>query len=151
MDARHAVKRKGSKPQTDSPPFYMCLTAINLLRNKADTCAEILQLGVGTFRRDTQGAGNVQAEHFHEALAIDAVLPVVQIYWERLSSGQPDKFFHILNAVKCNDKFFSIFHLALYKPFFFVYNEFEISSTLLYQTPKNSQLCVRTIILIFQS
>lgn len=84
--------------------------------------AEGAEFGVGAVGGDPQGAGEGEAEHLHEALAVDAASAVVQIHRERLGGGDVDKFFHIPDGAEGDHKIEVIFHLALYKPFFFVYN-----------------------------
>ena len=79
-------------------------------------------LGLITFQRYPEGAGEDQAEHLHEALAVHPVLAVIQADWIGLSSGYSYKILHIPDRAEMYHKFFAIFHLALYKPFCFVYN-----------------------------
>ena len=108
-------------------------TPRDFLRNHGADCileevlrhaaAEGLQLLFGAIGGDVQGESQGEAEHLHEALAVDAVASVVQVYREGLGSGQLDELLHIPDRAETNDKIFSFFHLALYKPFCFVYNE----------------------------
>ena len=85
--------------------------------------AEGLKFGAGALGGgDPEGTGEGEAKHLHKALAVDAVLPVVQIYRERLGGGRVYEFLHITDRGKRNNKFRFIFHLTLYKPPFLVYN-----------------------------
>lgn len=88
-----------------------------------DYCTEGLKFRSGAVGGDAQGGGEGEAEHFHEALAVDAAAAVVQVHRERLGGGDVDEFFHVPDRAEGNHKIGSIFHLALYKPFFFVYNK----------------------------
>ncbi len=81
-----------------------------------------MELGVAALKADPQGAGEHQAEHLHEALAIHPVLAIVQGHRIGLGGGYSYKILHIPDRAKMYHKFFGIFHLALYKPFCFVYN-----------------------------
>ena len=87
-----------------------------------DRRAEGLKFGSGAVGGDAQGGGEGEAEHFHEALAVDAAAAVVQVHRERLGGGDVDEFFHVPDRAEGNHKIGTFFHLALYKPFFFVYN-----------------------------
>ena len=84
---------------------------------------EVPELLFAALNRDPQGLGEDQAEHLHEALAVHALLPIVQRHRIGLGGGYSYKVFHIPDRAQMYHKFFHIFHLALYKPFCFVYNE----------------------------
>ena len=86
-------------------------------------CEEEVKLLLAALQADPQGPGEDQAEQLHEALAVDPVLAVVQADRKRLGGGYSYKILHIPDRAKTYDKFFAFFHLALYKPFCFVYNE----------------------------
>ena len=79
-------------------------------------------LGLGAFQGDPEGPGEHQTEQLHKALAVYPVLAVVQIHGIGLRGGYSYKILHIPDRAEMYDKFLNIFHLALYKPFFFVYN-----------------------------
>ena len=83
---------------------------------------EEVKLLLAALQDDPQGPGEDQAEQLHEALAVDPVLAVVQADRKRLGGGYSYKLFHIPDRAKAYHKIFGIFHLALYKPFRFVYN-----------------------------
>ena len=83
---------------------------------------EVLELVFAAQQRHPQGLGEGQAEHFHEALAVHLLVAVVQKNGIGLLGGDSDEVLHIPDRAKTYHKFFSIFHLALYKPFCFVYN-----------------------------
>ena len=83
---------------------------------------EVAGLFLTAFQADPQRPGEHQAEHLHEALAIHPVLAIVQGYRIGLGSGYSYKILHIPDRAEMYDKFLAIFHLALYKPFCFVYN-----------------------------
>ena len=83
---------------------------------------EIPVLFVGALEGNPQGPGEGQAEHLHEALAVHPLAAVVQVNRVGLLGGYFYKIFHIPDRAKTYHKFSGIFHLALYKPFCFVYN-----------------------------
>ena len=107
------------------------------------SAGKVLELLIAAFQGDTQRAGENQAKHLHKALAVYPVLAVVQIHGIGLRGGYSYKIFHIPDRAKMYHKFFWIFHLALYKPFFFVYNGGESRNfplTVLYQIHGKRQL-----------
>ena len=83
-----------------------------------------MQLRLGAAHNHPQGKREAEAEHLHKALAVDAVAAIIQVYREGLGSGNIDELLHIPDGAETNQKFFLIFHLTLYKPPFFVYNDF---------------------------
>ena len=83
---------------------------------------EEVKLLLAALQDDPQGPGENQAEQLHEALAVDPVLAVIQGNGKGLGGGYSYKILHIPDRAEMYDKFLNIFHLALYKPFFFVYN-----------------------------
>ena len=83
---------------------------------------EEVKLLLAALQADPQGPGEDQAEQLHEALAVDPVLAVVQEDGVGLGGGYFYKILHVPDRAEMYDKFLNIFHLALYKPFFFVYN-----------------------------
>ena len=93
-------------------------------------------LGFGAFQGDPEGPGEHQTKQLHKALAVDPVLAVIQGNGKGLGGGYSYKILHIPDRAKMYHKFFGIFHLALYKPFCFVYNGERIANsplTVLYQ------------------
>ena len=82
-------------------------------------------LGLGTFQGDPEGPGEHQTKQLHKALAVDPVLAVIQGNGKGLGGGYSYKLFHIPDRAKTYHKFSGIFHLALYKPSFLVYNRGE--------------------------
>ena len=104
---------------------------------------EVLELLFAALNCDPQGLGENQAEHLHKALAVHAMLPIVQGHRIGLGGGYSYKVFHIPDRAKMYHKIFHIFHLALYKPFCFVYNGKELRNsplTVLYQILRKTQL-----------
>ena len=85
------------------------------------------ELLVAALQRDPQRPGEHQAEHLHEALAVHPMGSVIQVDGKGLGGGYSYKLFHIPDRAKTYHKIFGIFHLALYKPFFFVYNRGRIA------------------------
>ena len=92
-------------------------------RELGNATAEAAHLRLGAIHNHPKGKGKAEAEHLHKALAVDAVDAIIQVHREGLGSGNVDKFFDISNRAETNQKFFLIFHLTLYKPPFFVYND----------------------------
>ena len=88
---------------------------------------EAAELLVAALQRDPQRPGEHQAKHLHKALAVHPMGTVIQIDGKRLGGGYFYKFLHIPDRAKAYHKFSGIFHLALYKPFFFVYNRGRIA------------------------
>ena len=97
---------------------------------------EAPELLVAAQHGDPERAAENQAEHFHKALAVHPVLAVVQEDGVGLGGGYFYKILHVPDRAEMYHKFFGIFHLALYKPFCFVYNGERIANsplTVLYQ------------------
>ena len=90
-----------------------------IVLGEAEEGAEFL---LAALQGDPQRAGEHQAEHLHKALAIHPMGSVIEINGKRLRGGYFCKLIHIPDRAKTYHKIFGIFHLALYKPFFFVYN-----------------------------
>ena len=83
---------------------------------------ELLKFLFGAFHGGFQGTAEVQAEHFHEALAVDLMDLISHQYREGTGSGKVYKRKNILNGLDANLKFSHKLPPALYKQQFFVYN-----------------------------
>lgn len=83
-----------------------------------------------------------QTERFHETLAVDTEPPIFQKDWKRMRGGHGNEILNILNTVEADYKLLVIFHLKLYKPFFFMYNTIvpKWVMKLLYQHTSEKQL-----------
>ena len=84
--------------------------------------AERLELLLGAFQTGGKRKTEIQAEHFHEAFGIHAVIAVADTHIEGTGGGQIHKIMDILDGTQPYCEFFHTKNSSLYKDTFIVYN-----------------------------
>ena len=79
----------------------------SLYQEAGDVLLQQLQLPIIAIHHGVKGAGEMQAEHFHEAFAIDLHVVIPDINGIRLGGGNGNEFLNILDA---GEPYFKFLH-----------------------------------------